>query len=189
MFADWFELRIGQNFGQTLENLAGAESQSSGADDLYLGCKLALTEQKKSLPETALIVQTTVPTGASSVSAGEMLPGLNYLFGWDIIDDCLSAGGSVQANRAKDDAGHSYVELAQSMTVGYTLTQKLRMYTEWFAFVPTSALAADVGPEQYFDGGFTYLVTNNFQLDIRAGVGLNDHADDFFAGAGFAVRY
>ena len=43
---------------------------------------------------------------------------------------------------------------------------------------------------RYFaDGGFTYLVTNNFQLDIRVGVGLNKHADDYFTGAGFAVRY
>jgi hypothetical protein len=63
------------------------------------------------------------------------------------------------------------------------------MFTEWFAFYPTSALADGIGPEHYFNGGFTYLVTNNFQLDIRAGLGLNQAADDFFAGTGFAVRY
>ena len=38
------------------------------------------------------------------------------------------------------------------------------------------------------DGGFTFLVNNNFQLDVRAGVGLNEAADDYFVGTGFAVR-
>src|SRR5262245_41243866 len=201
LFADWFELRIGQNFGDTrmtssgpgnpalgLPPVAGTEFLN-GAEDLYLGVKLALTEQKKYLPETALILQTTVPTGADELSADELLPGINFLFGWDVIEDCLSAGGSLQANRALDDLEHFYVEVAQSFTLGYRLSKKLGAYTEWFAFFPAGSIDPETGPEHYFDGGFTYLVNDNFQLDIRAGVGLNDHADDFFAGAGFAVRF
>ena len=43
--------------------------------------------------------------------------------------------------------------------------------------------------EAIFHPGLTYRVTPNLQLDLRAGVGLNRHADDFFAGSGFAVRY
>ena len=41
-------------------------------------------------------------------------------------------------------------------------------------------------PEHYIDGGFTYLLNNDTQLDIRAGQGLNPSADDFFAGVGFS---
>ena len=54
-----------------------------------------------------------------------------------------------------------------------------------------AAGAEDPGarPEYYADGGFVYRINNNFQLDIRAGIGLNRYADDFFAGSGFAVRY
>ena len=29
----------------------------------------------------------------------------------------------------------------------------------------------------------------NLQLDMRAGVGLNEHSNDFLAGVGFAARY
>jgi Putative MetA-pathway of phenol degradation len=197
LFADWFELRIGQNFNDTrttsgqavvVAPVAGTEFLN-GAEDLYLGVKLALTEQKKYLPETALILQTTVPTGADELSADELLPGINFLFGWDVIEDCLSAGGSLQANRNVDDSDHFYVEVAQSLAVGYELSRRLGAYTEWFAFFPAGAIDPGTGPEHYFDGGFTYLVNDDFQLDIRAGVGLNDHADDFFAGAGFAVRF
>lgn len=189
MFADWFELRLGQNFSNTRTPVVGFVDTLSGGEDLYLGIKLALTEQNKYLPETALIVQSLIPTGHPDLTANQMLPGMNYLFGWDIIDDCLSAGGSFQANRTIDDVGHYYVEVAQSFTLGYSLTKKLGAYTEWFAFYPCGALAPDVGPQHYFDGGFTYKVTDNLQLDIRAGVGLNRRAEDFFAGSGFAVRY
>lgn len=193
MFADWFELRLGQNFANQRTRASAAELEVvdsfGGAEDLYLGVKLALTEQKDFLPEMALILQTDVPTGSDEFTAKQLLPGVNWLYGWDIIQDCLSLGGSTQANRANDDLEHFYVEFAQSLTVGYRLTPAVGAYTEWFCILPTGSIDPLVGPQYYFDGGFTYLVCNDLQLDIRAGVGLNRHATDFFAGAGFVIRY
>jgi hypothetical protein len=50
--------------------------------------------------------------------------------------------------------------------------------------------SADTNPtENYFNGGFTYLINDDLQWDIRAGVGLNSGADDFFAGSGISFRY
>ncbi|MGL6094257.1 MAG: transporter, partial [Fimbriiglobus sp.] len=47
VFADWFEFRLGQNFGTEGTTLPdGTRSRAGGADDLYLGVKLGLTEQK-----------------------------------------------------------------------------------------------------------------------------------------------
>ena len=74
-------------------------------------------------------------------------------------------------NKLVDDADHSFVVVDQSFTIGYTLTEQLGAYTEWFALYPTSAIAPDIAPEHYFNGGFTYKVTPDFQLDIRAGSG------------------
>jgi Putative MetA-pathway of phenol degradation len=118
-----------------------------------------------------------------------MLPAMSYLYGWDVIPDRLTTAGSTVIGRALDETGHFYVEMAQSLTAGYGLTEKLGAYTEWFAFFPAGSNDPAVGPEHYVNGGFVYLVTNNFQLDIRAGVGLNRHADNFFTGAGMAYRY
>lgn len=187
--ADWLEFRVGQNFGHTRTGSPHAVFSAAGAEDLYLGVKLGLTEQERVLPEMALIVQTTVPTGEREFTTGKMQPGLNWLYGWDVIPDRLTLGGSTQGNKAFDAAGHGYVELAQSITVGYVLTERLGAYTEWFAFFPCGAIAPSVGALHYLDGGFTYKFTPNLQFDIRAGVGLSRLADDFFAGSGFAVRY
>ena len=37
--------------------------------------------------------------------------------------------------------------------------------------------------------GVDYYVTNNFVLDVRAGIGLSDDADDFFSGVGGGYRF
>jgi len=50
MFTNWFEFRIGQNFINERRALTGGTTSASGAQDLYLGVKLALTEQKGVLP-------------------------------------------------------------------------------------------------------------------------------------------
>ena len=187
LFAEWLEFRIAYNHGANDVALNGAPvSSASGAEDLYLGLKIGLTPQEGILPEMAIVPQMTVPSGGRDFTADEVLPGVNWLYGWD-INDFLSAGGSTQVNRANDGAGNFYAEFAQSLTFGYTLTEKLGAYTEWFVFIPHGDTTAQ--SEHYFNGGFAYHVTNNLQFDVRAGLGLNEAADDFFTGVGAVVRF
>lgn len=189
MFAEWFELRLGQNFSNSRSlGTDGGPFSISGGEDLYLGTKLGLTEQKKYLPEAAVVLQMTVPTGPKNLTTGKTLPGMNYLYSWE-INDFLSIGASTQGNANVDDDGHTYLELAQSVTVGYTLTEKFGAYTEWYAFFPSGAVTPGTSAQHYFNGGFTYKVTSLFQLDIRAGKGLSKTVDDYFFGTGFAVKY
>ncbi|MEX0679090.1 MAG: transporter [Pirellulales bacterium] len=186
MFAEWFEARVAWNYGIHLDHTGIVSNIFQGGDDLYLGAKLALTEQDGWRPEMALVPQMNVPTGPPEVSDGEVEPGVNWLYGWD-VNEWLAMGGSTQVNRALDDADVFYAEFAQSWTFNYTLTEKLGAYTEWFAFFPAGSVVAL--PEHYFDGGFIYLAHKNVQYDIRAGVGLNDPADDFFGGVGAVLRF
>jgi hypothetical protein len=186
--ADWFEFRFVWNYGEARTTAFGESVDSaSGAEDLGLGLKLALTPQECVLPETALVLQMTVPTGSSEFTADEVLPGFNFLYGWDINDD-WSTGASTQLNRAVDDeTSDSYVEFAQSWTVGRGWTDEIASYAEWFALVPSSADTNHT--EHYFNGGFTVLLSNDIQWDARAGVGLNDAADDYFVGTGLSLRF
>ena len=39
------------------------------------------------------------------------------------------------------------------------------------------------------DGGFTFLLSDEAQLDLYAGKGLNDYTPDFIFGAGFSIRF
>lgn len=187
MFADWFEFRVDWNFIDELSEFGGVEETASGAEDLNLGMKLALTPQERILPETAIILQSSVPSGSSEFTADEVLPGVNFLYGWDITDE-WATGGSTGLGGASDDLTiDSYVEFFQSWTVNRSWTEQLGSYTEWFVLVPSSADTNQT--EHYFNGGCTFLISNDIQWDARAGVGLNEAADDFFAGTGLSLRY
>lgn len=187
VLADWLEARVGWNYAVNNERFGPLSQTVSGGEDLYLGFKIGLTPQDGILPEMAIMPQMTVPTGHSEFTAGEVLPGVNWLYGWD-VNDWLSTAGSTQVNLAVDDAsGDEFLEFAQSWTIGYTLTEKLGAYTEWFVIAPAGA--ETIATQHYLDAGFTYRVTNNLQLDVRAGKGVSAAADDYFVGTGAVVRW
>lgn len=187
VLAEWLEFRIAYNHGVQSSNFAGIATDISGAEDLYLGAKLGLTPQEGFLPEMALVPQMTVPSGASNFTAEEVLPGINWLYGWD-INEFLSTAGSTQYNRALDSTtGEPYAEFAQSWTIGYTLGEHLGAYTEFFAIIPDGADTDHT--QSYFDGGLIFPITNDLQFDVRAGVGLNRSADDYFVGSGAVIRF
>jgi len=186
VMADWLELRLAWNYAHEPGVPAQPLPGQHGAEDLYVGAKVALTPQESILPEIAVTPQMLVPTGADEFTAGEVLPGINWLYGWDITDR-LSFAGSSQCNRALDEETDApFLLLAQSFTVGISLSEHLGNYYEWFVLVPDGADSQST--EHYFNGGFTIPVTLNLQLDVRAGIGLNDAAENFFAGAGAVVR-
>lgn len=187
ILADWLEFRIALFPIEERTATGGASDSRGGTRDLYTGFKIALTPQEGILPEMALVPQMNIPTGSKAFRSSDVEPGLNWLYGWD-INDFLSTAGSTQGNRRFDDAtGQAYLEMAQSWTIGYTLSDNLGAYTEWFALIPSGA--DTVRTQHYFDGGFTYRISNDVQFDIRAGVGLNDAADDYFFGPGLSIRF
>ena len=188
LFHEWFELRIGQTWIEERTSTGGVRNTESGLSDLYIGAKIALTEQCGCWPEMALIPQAFVPTGDDAFTDDQFMPGLNWVYSWELCD-CVSVAGSTQGNRARDDSGEYYTEFAQSAAVAVGLTDRLGAYSEWFAFFPHGANGPGAKPQHFFNGGFTYLLTNDIQFDIEAGVGLNGHADDYFVGTGLAIRH
>ena len=186
-FADWFELRIALPPMQESTTVAGVSDTTTGVADLYLGAKIALTGQEGVLPEMAIVPQANVPTGTAGFSSESTEPGLNWLYSWE-IDDAWSTAGSTQVNRRIDGgSGDGYAELAQSWTIGRGWSETLASYAEWFVLVPTGAETEKT--EHYVNGGFTYLISNDVQFDIRAGKGLTAAADDYFLGTGLSIRY
>jgi hypothetical protein len=187
IFADWLELRIGQDTLHQRQTVDEVTTTANGAKDLYLGVKLALTEQKGWLPATVVIPQMTAPTGSAELTAGRILPGVNVDFGWEVIKDVFNIELLIANNFVQDELNNSRHELATGLTGVFQLTKKLEVFAEWDAFYPTAG--ASPASRQYAVGGAVYFVTPNLQLDMRAGVGLNHHSNDFLAGVGFAARY
>ena len=186
ILAEWFEFRLGFSPLQQTEQLGSFQNTTAGSEDLYTALQFALTPQAGILPESALIVQMSLPTGSTAFTSNQIEPGVNWVYAWK-LNDFISLSGSTQGNRSFDGNHRSYLEMAQSWNVNYTLTKQLSAFTEWFALIPCGANTEQT--EHYFDGGFTYLINNNLQLDFSAGVGLNEAAIDYFVGAGCSIRF
>lgn len=183
VFDDWLELRLAQNVASIQED----SETFGGAEDLYLGLKLGLTPQSGYLPEMALIPQMTLPTGDSALTTERVLGGVNWIYGWKVCDR-ISTAGSTQINRTLDETtGTISTAGAQSWTVAYQLTDRIGAYTEWFMIFPHGADTEK--PQHYFNGGITLMTGLDLQWDVRAGLGLNNVADDFFVGTGFSYRF
>ncbi|MYA32992.1 MAG: transporter [Gemmatimonadales bacterium] len=188
------ELRVGLRPVSVGAEADGRNVTETGMEDLYLGVKLALAEQEGLRPAVAILPQVTVPAGSDAFTSDRTLPGVNFIYGWDLTED-VALAGSTQVNRALSDAGGGgprgeaaeYAEWAQSAVAGFSLGARAGVYAEWFAFF--HAEVDGTRAEHYANGGFTWSFSDDLQWDIRAGVGLNESATGFFTGTGLVVRF
>jgi hypothetical protein len=187
MFAEWFEFRIFYNYeidNFTLPN--GRRQQLRGSDDLELGMKFCLTPQEGFLPAMGIIPAMTVPSGSPGLTEQIVMPSLIWAYSWDLSKN-ISLGMSTDIERQRDDVGNVFTEFVQSISVEYKFTKHWGGYTEWAVFAPSGTTVERT--QHYADGGFTFPLTNNIQLDAEVGVGLNAAANNFFAGSGATLRY
>ena len=127
-------MRLGQTALSQQASRAQGTTTLHGAQDLELGVKLALTTQHTLVPESAVMLRLTVPTGSRGVSADAVLPGINYDLSWHMLPERLSIEGVLSVTRARDQAGRLFVRLAQGLTGVYTLTAHLEAFADWYAF-------------------------------------------------------
>lgn len=172
------EFRVGLNSFVTVDAPGG---DSSGLDDVSIGAKFELLEGRASRPQTAVLIGTTVPTGDGEVAAEEWQPEAILALEWDLSHRVgLGVNGGWTYAGTDDDRFH---EGKASAAVGVGLTERVGAFFEAFGFVSEEEDPA------FFDAGLTYLVSDDFQLDGRVGVGLDDDASDWFVGLGISQRW
>ena len=185
------ELRFGFD-GYVWENAVGSQGgnvDAEGGADLGVGFKLKLREEEGWLPETALLASVGLPTGKGPFSSERFDP--DYRLSCShTLSERLSFGYNLgQAWVTEEDAAgdrdtrHQFVYTA---ALGISLTDNLGGFVEFFGEIPTGS---DGGPANSFDGGFTYLIADNVQLDVSSGIGLSQDADDWFLAAGLSIRF
>lgn len=187
--AQRFELRVGWDgfLAGDVEG-GGFDFDDEGAGDASLGFKLKLRDGAGGGPAVALLAETSVPVGDDAFTSDEFDPSLRLSVAHD-LSERLSLGWNVGMSLAtEDDALGGETTLATAfytVALGIGISDRTGAFIEVFGDIPTSASG---GPANSFDGGFTWLLKPNLQLDAAAGFGLSDAADDFFAGIGLTVR-
>ncbi len=168
---------------------------ASSAEDLRWAFKLATTEMNGLVPESALEVRFTAPTGGADFSTDRMEFGLDYIYDWKLSPGCRVYGSTGFSTNGLADFGllpeepadERFIVWTQSAAVGCELTERMTMYNEVFGEF-SYALIDDYRIVIY-NVGLDYYVTDDLVLDIRFGKGLTPDSDDFFAGVGGGVRF
>lgn len=162
---------------------APSDPERSGFTDAALGVKLELAEPPagEGGPAFALLAGTSLPTG--DVSDAGAQPGVKLAAAVD-LSDRLSLGSNVGVE-AREEDDIRFGELSGSLALGVGLAEAVGAYVEGYGFVPTGD-----GPDAsaVLNGGLTWLVSPDLQLDARIGTGMSGPQPDVIAGAGVVWR-
>lgn len=181
---DGLELRLGLGAYRWV-NQPGADTD--GVVDGSVGIKLDLLGSADRVlggVESAVIVATTVPWGATGLSDEAWHPSAVLAASWE-----LERGFGLGTNLGVGRAGPEGEELTQwwlSAALSAPLAQRMAGFLEVYAF---SEERPD-GPETAtLQAGVTYLVTDDLQLDARVARRLTGEGPDLLLGCGVSWRF
>ena len=173
---DW-ELRFG--LGSWVD--AGAADGWTGGS---LGLKVHMLDNWELRPSLAILLSTTTPFGDVGIAPEEWQPGAKLALGWELTES-LSLG--VNGGYARlSDGDERFDQLQWSASLGWSASDRLGFFGEVYGFDRESF---DGRSTQYLDGGATWLLRENLQLDAWAGAGLDEEAADWVAGTGVVARW
>ena len=164
-------------------NMDHTDNQPSDTStgDVSIGGKYRLHESTEY--NLTLLGLLSLPTGSSPSTSNNIDPLLGLL--WDYYHSSLiSLFGVVQTSSFKYDGNRVY-DAQVAIGVSFSHTDHVGSFIEVYSILPSEERLDD---EIAIDGGLTYLLSNDTQLDINVGAGLNDATSNFI-GFGIASRF
>lgn len=135
-----------------------------------MGFKYGLGDGGASRPIVALLAHMVVPRG------GDPAPNARIAVSHD-LSPTVGTGYNLGFITTRS-GGTTAWELLYTWTVGFDVGERVGAFAEVFGTNKAASL----------DGGLTFSLSPFAQLDVSGGVGLNGAADEWFFGAGLAVR-
>jgi hypothetical protein len=156
-----------------------------GFEDIEVGTKLRLIEREERslIPNTSILLLSTLPTGHRSIGSSAMQPTIKLAVGWQ-LSERLSLQSNANYSYASED-GTRFSQWASSASFGADITPRLETFVEWFGTNPASlgARRAD-----YLDTGAALKFGRSLRLDARIGTNART-TRDYFAGVGVSRRW
>ena len=163
----------------------GTTVEADGDTDLGFGIRVPIEDQDGWLPTLALGGIATVGTGDDAFSTQDhTVPTGKLLWAWSFAGG-FGLGGNVLVSYPYDGQ-ERFDQFAASVYGTWSLDDRTALYGEYYVVTP---YGNGLGPAHTVASGVLYLTSRTVQLDARVGFGLNDEADDFFAGVGISFLY
>jgi hypothetical protein len=155
--------------------------EEDGLANISVGFKHSLVTLDDSSTAFSWIGQLELPTGDDDVAADRVIPEIKFLWAHP-LEDNLGVAGNINGAVPYED-GDRFFEAAASLSLAYDIDAIWGSYAEYFGIYPEEGNA-----ENYLNGGLTYAVSDDLQLDARVGFGLDNDSADLFTGVGVAFR-
>ena len=175
--SDALELRTSWD-GEIFTRADGVSSNA--ATDPSVGAKLRLRDGVGL--SLSLLAQLSLPVGSAAATSGGLDPSVALLWKRPLSEDTAVSGAFTLASISALAAGRS-LQSAIAIDLGRDFGHGFGGFVEY-----ASSNQRGAGFMQTLDGGLTWLVGHNLQLDVNAGLGLNRRTRDF-VGFGAAWRF
>ncbi|KPK95714.1 hypothetical protein AMJ80_03990 [bacterium SM23_31] len=179
-----FELGIGINSYIFSRN---ATDKIDGFEDASVNMRFTLSTGSKYFqllrPAAALLIMTSVPSGAGAFSNEIMQPEAKMALNWVLNDffNLWSTAGYARRGNKSD----RFNEFSTVIGLGYGFSEKTGIYAEFFRVEQETNYDSD---SNHLQSGFTYLASNDVQLDIHCGKELEAGQSNYFVAFGIAFR-
>lgn len=156
------------------------EGKNFGLKPISVGCKIKISEEKGFWPKTSFIGHISVPNFASNKFKSEYFaPEFRFT-----MQHSLSSKSYLGYNLGAEWDGFSpQPTFIYTLVTGCTITNNLGAYVEVFGFSPQNE-----GAYHSCAGGFTYLFSNNFMIDLSGGKGISKTAPLYYYALGISFR-
>ena len=172
-----FELRLITE----LVSVKTKANTNTGFLPITIGFKTSLFEEIGFLPKTSFIGHiTTSKIGSKEFQTKYIAPSFRFTMQHTLTEK-ISLAYNLGAEWNGDNAEQSYI---YTLTTGFSLTDKIGCYTEFYGFIPAEKKA-----EHRFDCGLTYLINNDFMVDISGGFRLTENAPKNYISLGLSYRF
>ena len=159
------------------------DNSTDGYTDISLGFKHQMYKQESWMPDFSIIGEIFLPVGSQEFKNQEAIPGLKFLWAYDLGTYSIAGNLNLATPFGEEER---YMEVAKSVSLATSISEDFGCYLEYYGLFPVDDVVETT--EHYVNGGFTYMLGDDVQLDIRAGHGINNAARDFFAGSGISFR-
>jgi hypothetical protein len=152
----------------------------SGLAPITVGFKARLVEESGIVPKTSFTGHlTTATVGSKAFHTDYTAPSFRFLM-QHTLSSKLSLSYNLGAEWDGENPGQTFL---YTLTTGYAISERLGAYFELFGFAP-----ADDKARHSFDGGFTFLVNDDFMLDLSGGFRVTDNAPKGYVSLGISYR-
>jgi hypothetical protein len=179
---DDFEVSVESSYeAWNSENIEDeAVSTSEGLGPVSAAFKVRIADEKGIRPQMAISGSITF----RHLGEEEFTPTYSYPVGLFLATHTLSERWSLAYNFGFSYNGENPDGFfIYTGSLGYQISQKIWSFAEVYGNFDNGD-----HPNHRLDGGFTYLIANNLQVDVTAGWGLDDVVKRFMLNAGFAWR-